>query len=80
MKNATEETKTFTWFLSAFHAVIESMPPKEKVKDRLLSLRESANKASELNLRQKESIIARIDNYLNDQYGNTKEGITFRTT
>ena len=73
------QQQDFIWFLDMFHKFIDGMPPKEKVKKQLTELRESANKSTALNLRQKEAILSRIDYYLTDNYGNTKQGITFKT-
>lgn len=58
--------------LKVFKGLIEGNPEPETIKDDLLSLKETAKLAPELTPRQVEGIIARCDNYLNGEYGNTK--------
>ncbi len=62
----------FALMLKDFHRIIENEPPAEKVKKELISLREKASKDAGLNIRQKDAIIARCDNYMKGEYGNTK--------
>lgn len=80
MKKQELRPDDFEFLLKEFNDLVTGMPPKEKIKKELLELKARTNKSDELNLRQKEAIIARIDNYLNDNYGKTKEGITFKTS
>ena len=62
----------FSYMLMDFHEMIADAPAMSKIEDKLLGLRKDAEINPELNLRQKEAIIARIDNYINGTYGNTK--------
>lgn len=62
----------FRALLDIFHSIIEGMPPAEDIKDKLLGLKEMAKQAGEINSRQQEAILARCDNYMIGQYGNTK--------
>lgn len=70
----------FSFMLMDFHETVANMPPVSKVQEKLLALKADAEINHELNIRQKEAIIARIDNYFNGSYGNTKAGIDMKTT
>lgn len=58
--------------LKVFHDIIESEPTAEKVSEELKSLKEMAIKSTELTVRQIDAIVARCDDYMNGNYGNTK--------
>lgn len=80
MKKQELRPDDFEFLLMLFNDLVKEMPPKEKIKKELLELKARTNKSDDLNLRQKEAVIARIDNYLTDNYGNSKQGVTFKTT
>jgi hypothetical protein len=67
----------FSIMLRAFNGIVEKKPSAEKVKGELLELKEQASISNELNIRQKEAIMDRVDNYLNGNYGNTKVDSNF---
>lgn len=67
----------FTLLLRAFNSLVIGLPPREQIKQELDDLKASAETSVELNLRQKDAIIVRCNNYLNGTYGKTKEGVTF---
>ena len=69
----------FTIMLRAFNKMVESMPKAESIKNELLELKQSAESSAELNYRQKDAIVARVNNYLKGDYGNTKKGIEFKS-
>jgi hypothetical protein len=58
--------------LASFHKIIDGNPAPDKVKDKLLGLKESTKISNILNQRQKEAIIARCDFYIAGEYGKTK--------
>jgi hypothetical protein len=62
----------FSYMLMDFKEMIENDPPAEKIAEKLFKLKEDAKINPELNLRQREAIISRCDNYLNGTYGKTK--------
>ncbi len=63
-------TKTaFQAFLSHFNELVKDNPSVASIKSELAQIREDAAINPELNLRQKEAIIARVDNYINGTYG-----------
>ncbi len=62
----------FSFMLIDFHETIKDAPAVSKIHYKLIELRQDAEINPELNLRQKEAIIARVDNYINGTYGNTK--------
>lgn len=62
----------FQTLLDRFHKAIESNPEPTKIKKILEAIKEDAANSGELNIRQKDAIIARCENYLNGTYGNTK--------
>jgi len=70
----------FSFMLMDFHETIFDAPPVKKVETKLLELRNDAETNSELNIRQKEAIIARIDSYFKGTYGNTKAGIEMKAS
>lgn len=67
------KVKTFTDLLSDFNRVIEEKdgkkPPLTAIEPILKDIKANATHNPTLNLRQKEAIIARVDNYLNGTYG-----------
>ena len=63
----------FSILLKGFNELAEGMPPIEKVKSGLLELKNAAKNSMELTYRQKDAIVARVDNYLAGTYGNTKK-------
>lgn len=83
MENQTEQTKKVfitdemrnsKWdsMLKVFKGIIEDNPSPKSVKEKLLSLAESAKNTQILTPRQSEGIYARCHNYINGEYGNTK--------
>lgn len=74
-KNITPDE--FTILLRAFNSLVAMMPPIDKIKQDLLAIKTSANNSNELNASQKDAITARVDNYLDGTYGNTKSGVSF---
>lgn len=68
---------TFSAMLKTFHTIIAGEPAAEKVKAKLTSLKQEASINNELNIRQKEAVIARCDNYINGDYGKTKIASNF---
>ncbi len=62
-------TRDFPVFLKEFNSLVATTPTVASVKDKLLEIKEAAKISPELNLRQKEAIIARVDNYINGTYG-----------
>lgn len=79
MSSETFSKDEFTLLLRAFNSLINNYPPLESVKNELLEIKKQAEQSVELNARQKDGIIARIDNYFNGTYGKTKEGIKFNS-
>lgn len=71
----------FQLMTKIFNKLIELNPSAESIKKELLDLKSEAEKSSELNIRQKDAIIAKCDNYLNGNYGNTKtkENLTYQS-
>lgn len=64
----------FTIMLKAVNKIVEN--PKSdivNVKDELLELKQAAIDSNELNNRQREAITARVDNYLNNDYGDQRK-------
>lgn len=72
MQAADPLSLKFSSFLEVFHSIIEKNPDPSKVKKELADLKEMAKNTPELNARQTEAILARCDNYLSGEYGNTK--------
>jgi len=62
----------FTLLLRVFNKLVANMPPVEQIKAELLKLKQSAIDSTELNSRQTDAIVARVDNYISGVYGNTK--------
>lgn len=60
----------FEIMLKAFNNMVADMPPVSKIKNDLLELRATAIISHELNVRQRDAITARVDNYINGEYGN----------
>lgn len=58
--------------LKIFHATINGEPEPEKVKDKLLALKQSAANSKVLTYHQVSGITERCNNYLNGTYGKTK--------
>lgn len=69
----------FSYMMMDFNETVKEMPEISKVKDKLLNLKKDAINNIELNGRQRESITARVDNYLNGTYGKTKDGVQLQT-
>lgn len=67
----SEEKYNTMWvaMVSQFKEITENNPAPEKVKDKLLELKDAANQTVFLTGRQREGIHSRIDNYLNGTYG-----------
>lgn len=59
----------FKALLSQFNELVSSTPSVASIKSELAQIRDDAAINPELNLRQKEAIIARVDNYINGTYG-----------
>ena len=72
MSTSNFELDEFTILLREFNALVKEKPPVEKIKKELLKIKAKAEKSAELNYRQKDAVIARCDNYINSEYGNTK--------
>lgn len=68
----------FTIILRAFNNMVVNNPKPDTIKSQLIELKESAESSIELNSRQKEAIMARINNYFDGTYGKTKQGIEFK--
>jgi hypothetical protein len=59
----------FEILLRGFNETVKDMPPVKKVEKELLELRATAVISHELNFRQRDAITARVDNYINGEYG-----------
>jgi len=70
----TDEMRNGKWdsMLRVFNGIIKDCPSVESVKDKLLTLAESAKNTQILTPRQAEGIYDRCMNYINGKYGNTK--------
>lgn len=55
--------------IKVFKAITDSNPPVEKVREKLVALKESATNTALLTPRQREGITDRCNNYLNGTYG-----------
>lgn len=64
-------TETFPLMLKEFEALIDNTPEASTVKNQLEKLSASAESSNELNIRQKEAIMARCKNYINGEYVTT---------
>jgi len=62
----------FSYMLMEFNELVSDMPPISKIDEQLFKLREAASINHELNSRQKDAIIDRVDNYLKGEYGKSK--------
>lgn len=73
-KDVTDEMCIAKWrqLLRMFKKLIEGNPTPEIIKEDLIALKQTASLSIELTPRQVEGIVARCDNYLNGEYGNTK--------
>lgn len=83
MKKMVDDTECIAeWrrLLKAFKIIIEGSPNPESVKKELEDLKEAAKISLHLTFHQKDAIIARCDNYMNGEYGNTKANIDFSQT
>ena len=58
--------------LKVFHLTIENYPDPESIKQELIDIKEAAKVAKNLTFHQVSAIVARCDNYMNGEYGNTK--------
>lgn len=65
----------FSILLKKFNDLVGSNPPVDKIKKELLEIKDSARNNNALNFRQKDSIVARVDNYIAGTYGKSKDGI-----
>lgn len=63
----------FGILLDEFDEIIEGYPAIEKVKDKLEDLKEAVKLEYKMTGHQKESIRARCDNYLSNQYGDQRK-------
>ncbi len=76
----TDEMCIAKWqqMLKAFKIIIAGDPAPEKVKDKLLALKEAATNATVLTARQREGIHGRCDNYIAGTFGKdaVKDGYT----
>lgn len=68
----TKNTGEWGELLIAFKTLIENDPTPESIRGALEALKEKATISKELTLAQKDGILARCDNYLKGEYGNTK--------
>jgi hypothetical protein len=73
MEEKTYAPDEFTILIRAFNALVESEPPVDKIKADLEDIKKQADSSPELNHRQKDAIIDRIDHYLAGTYGKTKK-------
>lgn len=69
-----EDAGNMKWqqLLKVFGKIIDGNPKPEKVKESFDKLKEQVKSSALLSFRQVEGIIARCDNYMKGQYGNTK--------
>ena len=70
----------FSYMLVEFNEMVQEMPPIKIIEEPLLTLRAQAETSNELNSRQKDAIIVRVDNYLNGTYGKSKEFFNFKAS
>lgn len=70
-KSVSDEQYIAKWksMLAIFKQITDKEPAPEKVKDKLLDLKQAAINTTHLTERQKEAIISRCDNYLSGTYG-----------
>lgn len=79
VKERVKETESvsnepyFKVVLKKFNDLVENNPSVSSIKSELLSIREEAINNSELNYRQTEAITARVDNYINGDYGSNRK-------
>lgn len=71
----TDEMRNAKWdsMLKVFHGIVKDSPEPDSVKDKLISLAESAKNTHILTPRQAEGIHDRCHNYIKGEYGNTKK-------
>lgn len=74
-KKISDEECIAMWraLLQTFHELIKGNPKPEDIQDKLEELKKAARIAKELTPRQTEAIVARCNNYLSGEYGNTKK-------
>ncbi len=68
-----ELLNNFECIIENFNKITANQPSVNKIKDKLIEIKSFAANASALTDRQKEAVIARINNYLNGSYGNSKK-------
>lgn len=70
-KDVSDEQYIAKWksLLEMLFKIIEKDPAPEKVKDKLLELKEVAANSNHLTERQKNGIMSRCDNYINGTFG-----------
>ena len=64
--------KQFTELLNEFNKLVEGNPTIKLVADKLGSIKIEAVSSNLINSRQKEAIIARVNNYISGIYGKSK--------
>lgn len=70
---------SFQKHLNSFSKIIDGYPAIEKVKDKLLELKQSSTNEGEMTYRQKDAIQGRIENYLKGQYGDQVKRVDTRS-
>jgi hypothetical protein len=72
MAETTMNTGQWGELLIEFKNLIKGDPSPESIRGPLEALKEKASNSHELTIHQKGGIIARCDNHLKGEYGNTK--------
>ncbi len=73
MQNDTACINEWVTLVGLFNELIKGSPTAEAIKTELLELKETARLSAVLTYRQTDAIMARVNNYLNGEYGNTKK-------
>ncbi len=62
---------SFSILLKRFNKLVQSFPKVDDIKTDLESIKEDAIKAVDLTGRQREAVVARVNNYLDGTYAST---------
>lgn len=73
MEEKTYAPDEFTILLRAFNGLVADQPPVDKIKAELDAIKQQAERSPELNSRQKDAIIDRVNHYISGVYGKTKK-------
>jgi 2,3-bisphosphoglycerate-independent phosphoglycerate mutase len=73
----TENNKLWLGLNRKFNKIVESDPATAKAKKELMELRAEVLSKNPLNVRQTESLTAKIDSFLAGEYGKTKTADNF---